>query len=360
MSLNEHIQASREKLHSFELGQRVFNFIEASQENHFVDNVDRARYDSSYDSIYPIVDPEDWTEFIQSCAFLYQNLEIEKDRALLVELIAFKCLGSKKVKLSTNTKTFWSERDHYSTLKTDQPSFLEPTFGWEMSCFDLSPLEGHKIKTWGAGIETLARHQYEYKTASFEVTCKKGDIAIDAGACWGDTSLWFSHCVGLMGKVFAFEAAKSSLAVFERNMKENPSLSSCIDLVPLLLSSKSDEIVELEDIGPGSNLDLKPNSKKKRTQKLSTVTIDDFVKRRNLECVDFMKMDIEGSEENALLGGRETISKCSPKLAISVYHKTTDFENIPRLIKSINSNYRFALKHHTIHNEETVLYARVD
>jgi FkbM family methyltransferase len=38
----------------------------------------------------------------------------------------------------------------------------------------------------------------------------------------------------------------------------------------------------------------------------------------------FVKLDIEGFEEKALSGAVNTIKKCKPKMAISVYHKSDD------------------------------------
>ena len=54
-------------------------------------------------------------------------------------------------------------------------------------------------------------------------------------------------------------------------------------------------------------------------------------------------MDIEGSEINALKGGKITINKYKPKLAISAYHKWDDLLKIPLLIHSIRPDYKFYL-----------------
>ncbi len=73
--------------------------------------------------------------------------------------------------------------------------------------------------------------------------------------------------------------------------------------------------------------------------------------------VTYIKMDIEGAEGKALIGAKKTIKKFSPKLAISIYHKPEDIIELPLLIKSINPNYKFYLRHYGLGKSETVLYA---
>lgn len=75
--------------------------------------------------------------------------------------------------------------------------------------------------------------------------------------------------------------------------------------------------------------------------------------------VTFIKMDIEGSELEALSGAQETIRKNMPKLAICVYHKKEDLITIPQFIKNLESGgaeYSFYLRHHSFYEHETVLY----
>ncbi len=78
-------------------------------------------------------------------------------------------------------------------------------------------------------------------------------------------------------------------------------------------------------------------------------------------CVDndvsFIKMDIEGSEKNALIGAENTIRRCKPKLAISIYHKNEDIWELPEMILQMNENYRLYLRHYSLAGEDTVLYA---
>ncbi len=77
------------------------------------------------------------------------------------------------------------------------------------------------------------------------------------------------------------------------------------------------------------------------------------------QVVTFIKMDIEGSELEALKGAQETIRRDMPKLAICVYHKKEDMITIPQYIRSLESEgsaYSFYLRHHSLNEHETVLY----
>ncbi len=75
------------------------------------------------------------------------------------------------------------------------------------------------------------------------------------------------------------------------------------------------------------------------------------------ETADFIKMDIEGAELQALQGAKNTIKKCHPVLAVCVYHKCDDLWVIPEYIKSIDSTYQFYLRAYSKYSQELVLYA---
>lgn len=73
--------------------------------------------------------------------------------------------------------------------------------------------------------------------------------------------------------------------------------------------------------------------------------------------VSFIKMDIEGSELNALYGMSETIRIYTPKLAICIYHKFQDMWEIPLFIKQLNPGYKLYIRNYTTYMGEVVLYA---
>lgn len=74
----------------------------------------------------------------------------------------------------------------------------------------------------------------------------------------------------------------------------------------------------------------------------------------------FIKMDIEGSELEALKGCRRTIEMYHPKLAVCVYHREEDIFEIPKFILECYQGYRFFLRHYAHSASETVLYAIPD
>ena len=62
--------------------------------------------------------------------------------------------------------------------------------------------------------------------------------------------------------------------------------------------------------------------------------------------VTFIKMDIEGSELKALQGAADVIRRDKPKLAISIYHRPTDYFEIPFYVKELVPEYRLYIRHH--------------
>lgn len=60
----------------------------------------------------------------------------------------------------------------------------------------------------------------------------------------------------------------------------------------------------------------------------------------------YIKIDVEGAEENALRGAKETIAQFRPKLNVALYHRNEDMFRLPLLIAELNKKYKFYMRHH--------------
>ena len=87
-------------------------------------------------------------------------------------------------------------------------------------------------------------------------------------------------------------------------------------------------------------------------QATSTDTIDNLIQ----EPIDFIKLDIEGAEQDAIDGAARTIIKYNPILAICIYHKAEDWYKIPQKILALNKDYKIYIRHYMEGIFETVMY----
>jgi len=291
--------------------------------------------------------------------WLYERLQDEESRGLLIDLMAYRALGHRRVKLPLNTTSYWQKLDALDRKAVNCDSIELDFRGWKLDRFDLSD-QGYPIQLFArpSGVYTqLLLQQYRCVTNDHAIEVVAGETVIDAGGCYGDTALYFAHKVGTNGRVFSFEFMPNNISIFQKNLALNPELKSRVKIVPHPVWSTSALTLFVEGVGPASRITSTPKSTS--STQVETLSIDELANRECLERIDFIKMDIEGAELEALMGAETVIRRDRPKLAISVYHKLHDFWSIPQWIESLDLGYRFYLRHFTIHAEETVLFAEV-
>lgn len=289
--------------------------------------------------------------------YLYNVLENEESKDLLLKIVSYRILGYKKVKLPSNTSEYWKHLKDTENLIEGKEEIDINFLHFKLRKYNLHKI-GFEISAFlnGQGILfDFILEQYKYKSKNKQIEVKEGDVVIDAGACYGDTALYFACKAGEKGRVYSFEFIPDNIKVLRKNFSLNPKLEKKIELIENPLWSESGIPVYYLSNGPGSQVsfDKIPNASGESVTK----TIDDLVTERNISKVDFIKMDIEGAELNALNGAIKTIKKHKPKLAICLYHSEEDFGTIPKFINELNLGYKFYLGHYTIYQEETVLFA---
>jgi len=70
--------------------------------------------------------------------------------------------------------------------------------------------------------------------------------------------------------------------------------------------------------------------------------LDEILSNLGISRVDYIKMDIEGAEREALKGAAGTLRRSKPVLMIDSYHRSDDDVVLPRLIHEENPAYRAA------------------
>ena len=203
--------------------------------------------------------------------------------------------------------------------------------------------------------------RFPYTAISEFARVYQNDVFIDCGAFVGDTVeryIW-DH-FGTFNKIIAIEPDQNNyLAMSKRikRLKDEWALSeSRIQLLQLGLSDKSfvANMGKGNAEGLGSFIDDKNNTTTDDINSIKIVSIDDLM---GDEKYTFLKADIESWEYKMILGAEKSIKRWKPRLGISIYHNITDLYSIPLLVKNINPNYKFAIRHHSAQLADTILYA---
>lgn len=128
---------------------------------------------------------------------------------------------------------------------------------------------------------------------------KLGDTALDIGANIGYYTLFLAQLVGNRGCVIAFEPDPTSFALLEKNISANNYRN--VQAVEKAVSNHTGQTMLYID--PYHTLDhriYEPDESRSRLV-ISEVKLDDFFEHREAD-IDFIKMDIQGSEGLALEG----------------------------------------------------------
>jgi FkbM family methyltransferase len=165
---------------------------------------------------------------------------------------------------------------------------------------------------------------------------RPADVVIDCGAHVGV----FTRRALANGasKVVAVEPDPVNLECLRRNLREEIAGGKVV-LVPKGVWSSVTTLTFSESThNSGMNSFVKQEDG--TNMQLPVTTIDSIVVELRLERVDYIKMDIEGSEREALKGARKTLARFRPELMLDTYHRPDDPRVLPALIQEANPAYR--------------------
>jgi len=173
---------------------------------------------------------------------------------------------------------------------------------------------------------------------------------VDCGAFDGDTIRTFLECdVATHGAITALEPDPGNFQRLQLYVDALPAeMSQRIQIHPFAVGARR-EVLHFEALGS-----LTSSISNTGSIEVECVPLDELLAGAH---PTYIKMDIEGAEPAALEGGRATIERATPALAICVYHRQEHLWELPLLMRAFSNDYRFFLRRYVDEFGDLVCYA---
>lgn len=165
------------------------------------------------------------------------------------------------------------------------------------------------------------------------ISCSEDEVFVDLGAYTGDSAQSFIDSFSSYKRIYCYEITDSSMQQMQENLKDYDSIvyrqvgvgSKCTTMY----------LPHPDKVWSANRLNTSEG------QAVPVVTLDEDIQEK----ITFVKMDIEGSELDALMGAKRHITEEHPKLAVCTYHNNHHIWEIPRLMKTYNPDYRLYMRY---------------
>lgn len=148
-------------------------------------------------------------------------------------------------------------------------------------------------------------------TATLKQYTPPGGCCLDVGANLGFYTIQFGQWVGSAGRVVAFEANPTLVEHIERNITLNA--FEHVSVVSAAVYDQPGEIAFHISGSPGKS-SIYAIDQAVETRVVPAITLDGYLSEHALPRLDVIKMDIEGTDCQALLGAAETLTRFRPLL----------------------------------------------
>ena len=186
----------------------------------------------------------------------------------------------------------WMRRDGETTIP------LEPEFWTRFSVIK------HWLPNAADKVDVVAEWWF------LRYTPTAGDIVIDVGAGMGEDTLLFSRLVGATGYVYGFDDHPHTHLSLGRSLAHSHVTNASV--VHSAIYSENCTL-EIEDLPTDRWLENSVVTgrfdKTKKSISVPAIKLDDFQPVQGHAKIDFLKMNIEGAEIDALLGMPDTLAK---------------------------------------------------
>lgn len=174
----------------------------------------------------------------------------------------------------------------------------------------------------------------------YDAGAVRDGIVVDAGANIGVFTL-YALALGAK-KIYAFEAVSETFNMLGGNLALNRAGGRVRAVNAALGARAKTARLKLAACGGGASMIECPGAAVNRGVRYSGVRrvklapLDALVSGR----VDFIKIDVEGYEEEVLKGAGGLIRKHKPVLSFAAYHRKTDSRTLPKTVLSLRNDYK--------------------
>ncbi len=178
-------------------------------------------------------------------------------------------------------------------------------------------------------------HHY-HETTFIKINMKDHENFIDIGSNQGEFALLAAK-ISPNGKIFCFEPQSKIADDLKKNVELNnfsnveiskKGLWSSDKVLPIYTSNEMDLHGGLHE---GLHTVYKTTTRAQEVETIELTTLDNFFLQHKLKRVDWLKIDIEGSELEALKGAEKTLKEFLPKIIIEINDETFNAAGYTRL-----------------------------
>lgn len=200
-------------------------------------------------------------------------------------------------------------------------------------------------------VEQIKDENYEQYFDLDLIKCDENEVFVDVGGFVGDSMYNYCQNYGsdCYSKMYCYEISQKNIEYIKKNVAIFKMKN-----IEIIKKGVSDKVgtMYMENDEKSSSVNVLSNF---GDEEIETTSIDKDISGK----VTFIKMDIEGGEEKAIVGCKKKIKEYHPKLAISVYHHNEHLYKIAKIINSYDSRYKFYLRYYggKLLPTEYILYA---
>ncbi len=164
---------------------------------------------------------------------------------------------------------------------------------------------------------------------------RSGDNYFDAGMNEGYFAVLASRYVGPGGRVLGAEPQGRLLGVIDKNFMMNDIRNAKVCEVALAAVPGTTVLYLAPDTNSGGSSFFRTTKLGLRPEAVRTMTLDTLLEREGMRKIRFLKVDVEGAEEQILLGAEKTLQEKRIDFLMVEFHPQITGQQSPRRIHGV-------------------------